>query len=101
VLARGGDPLNGTASPGTPANGDGRAVGEDVAGTEDHAPVLEEEKEPERRERAGRVRAAAGELLALYSAVAAGGGRLARRLWWLPGWAFAAVTQAPAVLAIA
>ena len=29
------------------------------------------------------------------------GGRLARRLWWVPGWTFAAVTQVPALLAIA
>jgi hypothetical protein len=28
-------------------------------------------------------------------------GRLAHRLWWLPGWLFAAVTQAPALLAVA
>jgi hypothetical protein len=27
--------------------------------------------------------------------------RLARRWWWLPGWAFAAVTQLPALLAVA
>ena len=27
--------------------------------------------------------------------------RLALRLWWLPGWAFAAVTMAPALLAVA
>ena len=27
--------------------------------------------------------------------------RLAHRLWWLPGWVFAAITQAPAVLAVA
>src|ERR1700728_2107363 len=27
--------------------------------------------------------------------------RLANRLWWLPGWAFAAVTIAPALLAAA
>lgn len=32
---------------------------------------------------------------------AARGARLARRWWWLPGWAFAAVTQLPALLAIA
>jgi hypothetical protein len=29
------------------------------------------------------------------------GERLARRWWWLPGWAFAAVTQLPALLAVA
>jgi hypothetical protein len=40
-------------------------------------------------------------LLALYSGAAARSARLARRLWWLPGWVFAAITQAPAVLAAA
>ena len=40
-------------------------------------------------------------MLALYSAVAVRGARLAHRSWWLPGWAFAAITQAPAVLAVA
>ena len=46
-------------------------------------------------------RGAAGGLLALYSGAAARGARLAHRSWWLPGWVFAAITQAPAVLAVA
>ena len=77
MLARGGDPDQG-----------------------DHAPVPDK-PEVERRPRASGARAAAGALLAVYSGAAARGGRLARRLWWLPGWLFAAVTQAPALLAVA
>jgi hypothetical protein len=100
VLARGGDPWHGPAATGAAANGGGRAVGDNAGVAGDHAPVLGTQ-EAERRQRVGGARAAAGGLLALYSRVAARGGRLARRLWWLPGWAFAAITQAPAVLALA
>jgi hypothetical protein len=99
VLARGGDPQYGTASAGTPGNRGGRTAGEDVEETGYHAPVLDK-PEAERR-RASGARAAAGALIAAYSGVTARGGRLAHRLWWLPGWLFAAVTQAPAVLAVA
>src|SRR6202034_168166 len=48
-----------------------------------------------------RTRTAAGRLAAVGAGVADRGGRLARRWSWLPGWVFAAVTQAPALLAIA
>jgi hypothetical protein len=100
VLARGSDAQHEAASPGPPVNGEGRAGGEDAEGTASHAPVLDD-REPERRQRASVARRAAGGLLALCSGAAVRGGRLAHRLWWLPGWVFAAITQAPAVLAVA
>lgn len=98
MLARGDDAQHGTASPGTSLTGEGRAEGEDAESTGDHAPVLDD---PEPKQRATGTRAAAGGLLARYSGAAARGARLAQRLWWLPGWVFAAITQAPAVLAAA
>jgi len=100
VLARGDDAQSATASPGTSVNGEGRAEGEDAESTGNHAPVLDD-GEPEPRQRASGTRGAAGGLPALYSGAAARRARLAHRLWWLPGWVFAAVTQAPAVLAAA
>jgi hypothetical protein len=100
VLARGDDPQHKTASAGTSGNGEGRLAGEDPGETGEHALVLDE-PEIERRPRASGARAAAGALLAACSRAAARGGRLTRRWWWLPGWLFAAVTQAPAVLAVA
>src|SRR5579862_7143836 len=62
------------------------------------------DQEPQPGRRARRGRTAAGRLAAADAGVAGRGGRLARlaRRWsWLPGWVFAAVTQAPALLAIA
>ena len=47
------------------------------------------------------MRTAAGWLTAADARVTDRGARLARRWSWLPGWVFAAVTQAPALLAIA
>jgi hypothetical protein len=100
VHARGDDAQHATASPGTSVNGEGRAEGEDAQGTGDHAPVLDD-REAERGQRASGTRTPAGGLLALYSGAAARGARLAHRWWWLPGWVFAAITQAPAVLVAA
>ncbi|HEX9041255.1 MAG TPA: hypothetical protein VF838_09525 [Trebonia sp.] len=99
VLARGGDAQDGTASAGTSVNGEGPAEGEDAVVTENHAPVRDD-REPDQRERGSGARSA-GRLRALYSGAAARGVRAAQRLWWLPGWVFAAITQAPAVLAAA
>jgi hypothetical protein len=81
-------------------NGEGRAEGEAAEGTAEHAPVPDN-REGERRQRASAPQTAGGGLLALRSGAAARGERLAERLWWLPGWVFAAITQAPAVLAVA
>jgi hypothetical protein len=100
VLARGDDAQRGTACPDASVNGEDRAEGEDAEGTASHAPVPDD-GEPERRHRVSVARAAATGVRALYCAVAVRGARLAHRLWWLPGWVFAAITQAPAVLAVA
>jgi hypothetical protein len=100
VLARGDDAQPATASAGTLVNGEGRTEGEDAESTGNHAPVLDD-REPGPRARASGTRGPAGGLLALCSGAAARRARLAHRLWWLPGWVFAAITQAPAVLAAA
>jgi len=100
VIARGDDAQRETACPGASVNGEGRADGEDAEGTASHAPVPDD-GEAERRHRDSVARAAATGACAHYSAVALRGARLAHRLWWLPGWVFAAITQAPAVLAVA
>ncbi len=100
MIARGSVAQHEAASPGTLVNGEGSPEGEDAEGTASHAPVPDHQ-EPERRQRASAARAAAGGLLALCSGAAVRGARLAHRLWWLPGWVFAAITQAPAVLAVA
>ena len=99
VLARGGGPPHGTTPRETSANG--------FVAKNDEADVIDEKHEPVRnnqeqqRRRFSGARTATGRLLAPAARVAAGGQRLARRWPWLPGWAFAAVTQAPALLAVA
>ena len=100
MLARGDDAQHEAASPGTSVNGGGRGGGEDVESTASHAPVPDD-PEPGRRQRASAARAVTSGLLALCSGAAARGARLAHHMWWLPGWVFAAITQAPAVLAVA
>jgi hypothetical protein len=50
---------------------------------------------------ATRVRSAPAVLAAPLVSAAATVRRRSQRLWWLPGWAFAAVTQFPALLAVA
>jgi hypothetical protein len=71
-----------------------------VRGGENPAPVPDD-RGRERRPRFAGARTAARWLARLRAAAVIGGGRL-RCLWtWLPSWAFAAVTQAPALLAVA
>ena len=71
------------------------------------APVRDHD-EPRRRRPYSGARAATRRLRPYYPRLsepagqaAARGRELARRWWWLPGWAFAAVTIAPALLAVA
>lgn len=97
VLARGGDPGSGAAPRGTPAGGR-REVDEEADAAGGNHELVPDHQEARRRQRFTGALSAAGRL---YYRAAASGGRLARRVWWLPGWAFAAVTVAPALLAIA
>ena len=98
VLARGGGPQHGTTPRETSANG--YVANEEVDVTDaKHAPVRNDQEQ--KRPRFTGERTAAGRFLAPCGRVAARGRRLARRWRWLPGWAFAAVTQAPALLAVA
>jgi hypothetical protein len=107
VLARGSGPRQGATSRDTSAGGRGEASGEADVIDEQRAPVLDDTK-TKPQPRVSGVRAAAGRGAALYSLVAVRGGRIAargRRLahpWpWPRGWAFAAVTLVPALLATA
>ena len=70
------------------------------ASEEKHELVRDSQK-AERERRFGWARTAAGRAAAVYAAPAARAGRLAQRWQWVPGWVFAAVTVAPALLAVA
>ena len=71
-----------------------------VRGSENPAPVPDDlGREP--GPRFGGAWTGAGRLAGLQAAASACGGRLARLWEWLPSWAFAALTQAPALLAVA
>jgi len=86
VLARGGDPRHGAASREIPAGGLDESNDEADVIDEKHAPVRDdEETKPWPR----------------FSGARTLGRRLLGRRPWLPGWVFAAVTQAPALLAAA
>jgi hypothetical protein len=88
------------------ASGPGEASGEADVIDEEHAPVRDD-LETQPWPRFTGTRTAAGRLLGRCSRVAARGRRLARRRpvsgagTGLSGWAFAAVTQVPALLAVA
>ena len=106
VLARGADPQQGATSRDTLAGGPGEANEEADVTDEKHAPVR---NDPETKPQPpfSEARTAAARRLALSWAaacrgqIAEGGQRLARWWPWPPGRAFAAVTQAPALLAMA
>jgi hypothetical protein len=104
VLARGGDPQPGATPRGTPTGGPGEAGGEAGVSDDEHATVRDD---PETKPwpRFTGARTAAERRLAVYAWAAARRGRLAARgrriARWSPGWTFAAVTLAPALLAVA
>jgi hypothetical protein len=106
VLTRGADPQQGAASRDTLAGGTGEPNEEADVTDEKHAPVR---NDPETKPQPpfSETRTAAARRLALSWAAArrrqivAGGQRLARWWPWPPGRAFAAVTQVPALLAVA
>ncbi len=107
VLARGGDPQQGKTSRDTAAGGSGEANEDAHVINEEHGPVR---SDPETKPwpRFSGARTSGARLSAFYSRVAARGGRAAARGprpgpgWrWLPGWAFAAVTLVPTLLAVA
>ena len=107
ALARGGDPQQGTSSAAAAAAGFRKANGENKNVDEKHESVRDNQNSKWRARFAG-TRAAAGRFAAVYSGVAARYARialrvglLARRWSWVPGWVFAAVTQTPALLAVA
>ena len=107
VLARGGDLQQGATSRDTSAGGPGGENGDADVVEAKHAPVRDgEDTKPWPRFRSART--AAEWCRAAYSGAAARGRRIAargrRRARSRPevtGWAFAAVTQAPALLAVA
>jgi len=109
VLVRGGETTPGerTARDASAA-GPPAAAGEPDAVEAKHAPVPDEAERRKRRRPASGARTAAGWLRPYYSWLSESAGRVAarerefsRRWWWLPGWAFAAATIAPALLAAA
>jgi hypothetical protein len=92
---------------GASAAGPPAAAGEPDVVEAKHAPVRDEAERKRRRPASG-ARTAAGWLRPYYVRLSESAGRaaarereLSRRWWWLPGWAFAAVTIAPALLAVA
>jgi hypothetical protein len=84
----------------TSAAGVPGAGAETEASDEKHDPVLDD-RESQPPEWLSGVRTAAGRFAGSCNRAAAWGARLTQRWSWLPGWAFAAVTQAPVLLAIA
>jgi len=104
VLARGGDPRQASRDD-APADGLGEASDEaDVIG-EEHA-LVRDDSDTKPWPRVSGPRILAGRFLAPYSRIVRRGGRATARelaaVWpWLPGWVFAAVTVAPALLAVA
>jgi hypothetical protein len=108
VLVRGGEtPGETTARDASAAGPPPAAVGEPDAVEAKQAPVRDEAERKRRRPASG-ARTAAGWLRPYYSRLSESAGRVSarerefsRRWWWLPGWAFAAVTIAPALLAVA
>ena len=104
VLARGDDPPPGATSHDTSADGLA-AANEDADVIDEKHALVRNDPETKPQPRISGARIAAGRLLAPYSRIArriaARGPRLARWWPWLPGWAFAAVTLAPALLAVA
>ena len=104
VLARGGDPRQASRDD-APADGLGEASDEaDVIG-EEHA-LVRDDSDTKPWPRISGTRILAGRFLAPYSRIVRRGGRATARelaaVWpWLPGWVFAAVTVAPALLAVA
>jgi len=72
-----------------------------VRAGENHASVRMTEEPQRRRRFSGGLTAAGTGFRSRYRESAARGGQLVRRLWWVPGWALAAVTLAPALLAVA
>ena len=104
VLARGGGPQQGATSLETAVGGPGEAKEDARVINEEHAPVR---NDPETKPwpRFTGPRTAAERLAALCSRVAARitarGPPSGTRWPWLPGWTFAAVTLAPALLAVA
>jgi hypothetical protein len=107
VLARGADPQQRTSSAAAAADGFRKANGEDKNVGEKHESVRDNQNS-QWRVRFAAVQAPAGRFAAVYSGIAARYARIAarvgllvRRCSWVPGWVFAAVTQAPALLAVA
>jgi hypothetical protein len=107
VLTRGSDPQPGPPSRDATAVGPGAADGAAGVGEGERAPVRDDPKTKPQPRLTG-AESLAWRAAALYSLVVAAGWRVAargRRLahWWPwpPGWAFAAVTHVPALLAVA
>src|SRR6202044_1614392 len=69
--------------------------------SEEKHELVRDSQKAEREPRFGWARTAAGRAGAVYAAPVARAGRLVQRWQWVPGWVFAAVTVAPALLAVA